>query len=986
MRLAIKSFLLPIALAVTVHVSLSAPRPATPSPIPLLFELTASGYQARSRDMAVLCEPDHIDLHLSGADILEMRLAGGARRVQPEGVDASGTKIYYRVGPESEWRDDVQAFNKVAYRDVYRGVDLVFYGNSDGLEYDFVVKPGASPSAIQIQWDGGRKLALDANGDLTILSGAGQVRWKAPAIYQMENGVRRKIAGRFRLIGKDRIGFEVQGYDRSRELVIDPALAFSTYLGGSVMERARGIAVDASGNIYVAGFSESLDLPVTRGAFQTGYAGGVNSNYVTGDAFLAKYTPAGAVSFITYLGGKLDDIGMGVALDAAGNPYVVGYTTSTDFPTTTGAYQTSLGGYVYEGFLLVGGDAFVSKLSPDGTKLLYSTYLGGQDDDFGLGITVDAAGNVYVTGTTDSSNFPVTPGAFQSTFAGEGGQEVFPAFGNGLPAIQGGDVFVTKLNPSNPGASALVYSTYIGGSGDDVASSIFVDSAGNAYVGGYTLSLDYPTTPGALQRGWGGAELLNYFFHFGDGFITKLNPTGSALVFSTYIGGSGDDWVSSLTVDSSGNVIATGSTTSLDFPVTAGSVQTSYHGPFMIPYQVDMFFGDAYLLKLNAQGSALIFSTYFGGSGDDCALAVTSDAAGNIYFAGFTNSADFPVTTNAVQSALAGPGFVQTGQTFGDGFLAQFTPAGAVSYASYLGGTQNDAVASIAVSSGVAYLAGMTRSSDFPTKAAAQANNASRELSMGFGSNAFVTAVSGFSAPSGPAPSIEAAVNATGGAAIIAQNTFMVVSGQNLAPDTRIWQSSDFVNNQMPTALDGVSVSVDGKPAFIYYISPMQVNVLTPLDSTIGTVQVQLKTNAGSSGMIPVQLQAQAPGFYQFLPSAYVAATHANGALIGPTSLYPGQSTPAQADETVQIFANGFGQTTPPIVNGAIRQSGNLPVLPTVTIGGVAAKVVFAGVTAPGLYQLNVVIPKNLPAGDNSIVATYNGASTQSGALISISN
>ncbi|MGA3203810.1 MAG: SBBP repeat-containing protein, partial [Bryobacteraceae bacterium] len=674
------------------------------------------------------------------------------------------------------------------------------------------------------------------------------------------------------------------------------------------------------------------------------------------------------------------------ALDGAGNPYITGYTNSSDFPTTSGAFQPKFGGFVGQGFLLVGGDAFVSELSPDGKSLLYSTYLGGQNDDFGFGIAVDSSSNVYVTGTTISVNFPVSAGAYQTRMAGTGGQEVFPLFGNGLAAIVGGDVFVTKLNPAKSGAAGLVYSTFIGGTDDDVGSSIFVDASGNAYVAGYTLSSNYPTTPGAFQSTWAGAEQQNFFFHFGDAFITKVNPTGTALIFSTYIGGSGDDWISSLAADASGNVIATGSTTSRNFPVTAGSYQTSYHGPTSIPPAVDMFFGDAFLLKLNAGGTALVFSTYFGGAGDDCALAMTTDAAGNIYLAGFTNSADFPVTAGAFQPTLAGPGYLTTTQTFGDGFLAQFSSSGSPLYVTYLGGTQNDAVASVAITpSGIVYLSGMTKSTDFPTLAAAQPKNASTILSTGLGSNAFVTSISGFFA-SGTGPSISSVLNATGEAPVIAQNTFIEVKGANLAPDTRTWQTSDFVNNQLPTSLDGVGVTVDGKPGFIYYISPTQVNVLTPLDSTTGPVQVQLKNNLSTSSDATVTMQTYAPGFYQFLPAAYVAAVHLTGALIGPTTLYPGLSTPASPGETIEVYGNGFGQTSPEIVNGSLTAFGTLPVMPTIKVGGIVASVSFAGVVGPGLYQFNVVLPGNLPAGDNSFVATFNGFSTQANALISISN
>jgi hypothetical protein len=380
-------------------------------------------------------------------------------------------------------------------------------------------------------------------------------------------------------------------------------LVYSTYIGGSDWDEGNAIAVDGSGNAYVTGSTLSTDYDVTPGAFQTTNGGGW-------DVFVTKLNATGtALVYSTYIGGSGGEDGFGIAVDTSGNAYVTGRTFSTDYPVTPGAFQTTHGG---------GGwtDVFVTKLNATGTALLYSTYIGGIYDDEGNGIAVDGSGNAYVTGRTSSTNYPVTPGAFQRTNGGWW------------------DVFVTKLNATG---TALVYSTYLGGSGWDHGTAIAVDGSGNAYVTGFTGSTDYDVTPGAFQTTNGGWR---------DVFVTKLNGAGTALVYSTYIGGIYDDEGNGIAVDGSGNAYVTGFTGSTDYDVTPGAFQTTKGG-----------YEDVFVTKLNATGTALVYSTYIGGDAEDRGYAIAVDGSGNAYVTGYTSSTNYPVTPGAFQTTNGGGGW-----------------------------------------------------------------------------------------------------------------------------------------------------------------------------------------------------------------------------------------------------------------------------------------------------------------------------------------
>ena len=572
----------------------------------------------------------------------------------------------YLIGNDpARWHARVPTFSRVKFEQVYPGVDVICYGNPRQLEYDIVVAPGADPSQIALEIAGAEDVKLTADDDLLVHTVAGEIRQHRPWVFQKALTGRTQIGGRYVVrAGPEKIhkvGFELGVYDRKRALIIDPVLTYSTFLGGVNNELANALAVDAAGNVYVAGNTFSVsDFPTTPGAYQTNAASDL------ADVFVTKLNPAGSgLVYSTYLGGGETDFGLGIAVDAAGSAYIVGETYAvTSFPVTYGAVQTTYGGG--------SADAFVTKLSADGSKLIYSTFLGGGgyeggSDGFSLfeqmGIAVDTNGNAHVTGATTSTRFPTTPGALQANNAGAS------------------DIFVAKLNSTG---TALIYSTLIGGSQVELSSRVALDRNGNAYVVGTTASANFPTTPGSYKTNITGLQ---------NAFLAKFNPSG-ALMFSTLLGGNGGEYGQGVAVDSSGNAYVTGLTGSSNFPVSSNAYQRTYRGGL----------SDGFVTKFNASGSGLMYSTYLGGTQSEQPNGIAVDANGNAYVVGDTESINFP-TKNALQ------GDPSDGNT--DAFVAKLTPDGSdVVYSTYLGGNQYDQALDVTVDPvGNAYVVGWT----FPT-------------------------------------------------------------------------------------------------------------------------------------------------------------------------------------------------------------------------------------------------------------------------------
>ncbi len=601
--------------------------------------------------------------------VVRMKLAGADPRAVVEGAEELLGKVNYFIGNDpKKWRTNVPTYAKVQYRNIRPGIDLLYYGYQGVVEYDLVLSPGADPNDIRFDLQGLDSLKLDAEGDLLLSTALGVMRQRKPIVYQKIAGVRREISAAYALRGKDQVGFRVGSFDPREPLVIDPVLSYSTLIGPSA--QGAGIAVDGAGNAYLTGQASSTTFPTTAGAFQTGLSG-------SSDAFVTKLNPSGSgLVYSTYLGGSGDEDGRGIAVDMLGSAYVTGVSYSSNFPTTAGAFQTTVGGNI---------NAFVAKLNPTGSGLAYSTYLGGSAGAAGQGIAVDSLGSAYVTGVTNSTNFPTTSGAFRPSFTGGPG-----------------DAFVTKVSAAG---NALAYSTYLGGSDADGGYGIAVDSVGSAYVTGLTqcfsgngcVSPNFPTTGGAFQT-VAPAE-------GSSAFVTKFNPTGSGLVYSTYLGGNGNELARRIALDSLGSAYVTGYTNSTNFPTTAGAFQTTYGGTV-----------DAFVTKLNPTGSGLVYSTYLGGSASDIGNGIAVDSLGSAYVAGYTNSTNFPTAAGAFQTTLGG-GFI------GDAFVTQLNTAGsALVYSTYLGGSDDDLGFDIAVDafpSPNAYVTGRTSSINFPTTAGA---------------------------------------------------------------------------------------------------------------------------------------------------------------------------------------------------------------------------------------------------------------------------
>jgi hypothetical protein len=607
--------------------------------------------------------------HVVGRDVSRLMFIGANKNPEIVPLKAAKLKVNYFIGSDrSKWHCDVPTSQAVLYKNLYKNIDLKVYGIEKQIEYDWIVKPGGNPADIRIEYKNVKTTRIDKQGNLVIETGFGELIHKKPVSFQAGIPETNHVAVTFKKVDKNTYGFAAGDYDKSRELIIDPVImVYSTYLGGSSYDLGYDIAVDSSGYVYVTGYTESENFPVLN-EYQT-YPGG-SSDY---NVFITKIDTnlngPSSLIYSTYLGGGEDDYGHGAAIDNSGCVYVAGSTDSGDFPTLN-QYQT------YRGDI----DAFVTKIDTNlsgAAGLIYSTYLGGRDDDKGYGIAADSSGNAYVTGYTSSDSFP-TRNAYRSYF-------------NGNSA----DAFITKIDTTQNGDDSLIYSTFLGGYRDDIGKGIAIDSSGNAYVTGYTRSEDFPTLHSyqSLHKDW------EY-----DAFISKIDTTLSgtdSLVYSTYLGGSGNDKGYGIAADNSGNAYITGYTEGRYFP-TRNAYQC-------YPWWLGDYIAFVTRIDTTLSGNeSLIYSTYLGGSDQDIGLDIKVDDNRNVYVTGYTESNDFPVLHKYQNNQGGNDAFVSKIDTNRSG-------AASLIFSTYLGGSNHDYGYGIDIdSSGYVYVTGKTASTNFP--------------------------------------------------------------------------------------------------------------------------------------------------------------------------------------------------------------------------------------------------------------------------------
>lgn len=617
---------------------------------------TGAGFILASGDFRARFADRGIQFNLGSREV-SLRFTGASRRssLQPLGA-APGQVNFIQGNDPALWRTGLQIRSGLIYKNLYPGIDMLWTVRDSIVKSEFHVAPGVRPDLIRMSYAGADSLRVDGSGALIITAGDKSLRDEAPEAYTEHDGTRRRVPARYSMTAAGSVSFIIGPYERDAALVIDPVLSFSTFLGGSRYDSATSVAAGTTG-IYVAGWTESGDFPVTGGL---SYRSGV-------DMFVAKFTTSGALSYCTFLGGTGDDRALAIAVTAAGNAVIAGSTHSSDMPTVK-PIQSALRGSM---------DAFIAEFDAAGKSLIFATYIGGFGADAAGGVAVDSSGSVYVAGYTSSTDFPVA-NAFQTS---QRGQQ---------------NAFALKLNPTS---ATLLYSTYLGGSSYDAATAIAIDSAGDAFVTGYTRSSNFPTVSPfqASNRGQQSA------------FVAELAATGKTLVYSSYLGGSGGTMLTpelgaGIAVDSSGAAYVAGVTSSSDFPVVSAS-QPTFGGSV-----------DAFVAKVHPGGSGLAYSTYLGGSGRDWGAAIAVDSSGQAFVCGYTSSEDFP-SASAVQGANAG---------LFDAFVTQLSPAGALVSSTYLGGSSIDSANGVTIdSTGAGVVAGHTMSPDFPLAAPVQSINKS---------------------------------------------------------------------------------------------------------------------------------------------------------------------------------------------------------------------------------------------------------------------
>ena len=913
------------------------------------------------------------------ADTLRMSLVGANAKANAVGLARQAGVVSYFIGNEPKnWRTGIPTYGKVAYAQIYPGVDLVFYGNQRQLEYDFVVAPGADSSRIAWRIDGARA-SLDAQGNLALSAPNGPATFKKPMVYQMAGDTKVGVEGAF-AIGGNQIGFRLGSYDHSRALIIDPVLTYASYLAGSGTDHigqttgpgvstagtSQGIAIDSAGSAYVTGDTFSVDFPITQKAYM-----GAPPTKTTGvqpgewpSVFVAKFSPDGSsLVYSTYLGGEGSDYAFGIAVDSGGNAYITGRTNSVEFPVTLGAYQTVCDPAPNNTSAAAGAascnsanvSAYVTKLNPTGTGIVYSTFLGGYAYQYAAAIAVDSAGRAYIAGNEEvycSAGY-VYQGCFPTT-AG--------AVINGTQTV-GGDPQFAFVAAFDPTGAHLLYSTIFGDrnfkcvngcGGDTYGTGVAVDANGYFYLVGETKAASLPTTAGVIQPNGVPLGSTGTYVQSWRGFIAKFTPVtsanGASLAYSTYLGGqtaNTGDFISGIAIDSSSNAYVVGSTNSTDFPVTAGAFG-AVCGPGGATCAA------AHVTKLNPSGSAILWSTFVGDAKSDGSDAVfftgpiQLDGNGNIYIMGQVGFG-FPMV-NPVEPTPTG-GSQQV-------LIAELDPAGAnLLFSTTIGsdGLHTADPAGLAVDpAGNIYLAGNHIGPGLITTPGAFQTTASDSLCC----------YHGFLAKISAGPTVRSAT--AGQIMPFAAESIVAAYGSDLATGTALAAAIP-----LPTSLAGASVMVTdsaGTPrlASLFYVSPSQINFEIPAGTAAGTATVTFQIQNGANQGATIQIGSVSPGIFQLNGSALVAAwvlQVISGAQQPLQSVYQfgsGGVIPFPIDlgpSTEQVYLEMYGT--------GIRNAKSV----AAKVGGLSVPVLYAG-AAPGFAgedQVNIgPLPQSL-AGKGSV-------------------
>lgn len=915
----------------------------TATELPVYFEPNlgqvpaAIAWLARADGLQIALQPSEATLALrtkgGNWSTVAVEWVAANPRTSLVGVDRlPGESRYFLGSDASRWVQAAPHFARVRYRELYSGVDLIFYGNRRQLEFDFIVRRGADPSAIRLRFRGVERLSVEPDGRLRLRTPAGDLWQPPPLCYQHRAGKRVTVRAEYKLLGRREVGFALGPYDRNTELVIDPLLVWLTYYGGTGLDAATAIALDGQGNVVVAGYTESPSLPAAGGASIQAAAAEMPRH-----GFIAKLSADGRnVLWATYLGGHRNDEIHALTLDAAGNVYVGGRTDSTNFPVSPNAFQRT------PRSPRLWGEGFVAKLNAAG-QLVYATYLGGNEFDQILGIAVDTTGKAYVTGETFSDDFPTTAGALRRT----------PCAGFNT------DAFVSKLNADG---SALEYSTLVCGALADRGLAIAIDSAGNAYVAGETTSADFPVTAGVAQAAQRSA--------FQDAFVFKLNATGSQLLYSTYLGGSFSDAARAIAVDAAGAAYVGGSTRSTDFPVSAGALQNSNRDGGVHE--------DGFIAKLNPGGSALEFSTYLGGAAADRVTAIKVDASGAVYVAGFTASANFPRSGGKCEPGPSGKF---------DAFAGKLASNGArLEWMMVLGGRADDYANALAFSAaGEAYIAGRSDSLNLPSTPGALRT----AYANGYqgGGDAFIARISGAGALSVPCIAAGGILNnASYVPGPLAPGEIVAIFGEGIGPN--VLTTAVIESGFLTKTLGGVRVLFDDVPAPMVFAWSSQLSAIVPFGvAGKSETRVRVEYDGRRSNEVVLPVAAAAPGIFSLNASG-----EGSGAIFNQDGTVNTPATPAPAGSVIVIYATGAGQTSPAGEDGKI----NPAVLPLpapvnrvrVFVAGSEAEILYAGnppYLVHGALQVNARIPANTPAGAFiPLVLQVGGAQSQRNLYVSV--